>query len=87
MSSTVPKQGMKRYGSDEYELEPNTKKIRQQSNEKEVASTTPKAVQTPKFVSATTMMNNPRQNADVIPEISDEELLEMAIKFELENPQ
>ncbi|CAF4315974.1 unnamed protein product [Adineta steineri] len=40
-----------------------------------------------KFVSAAEMAAKARTNVQMMPEISDEELLEMAIKFEKEHPQ
>ena len=87
MLSTIPKQGIKRSSTDEHEFESDTKKIRHQLNEEEVTGTILKAIDAPKFISASKMINNSSANANVIPEISDEELLEMAIKFEMENPQ
>lgn len=87
MPSTIPKQGIKRSTSDEYKLEPDTKKIRHETNMKEVTSTISKSVDGPKFISASKMINNPRENTNAIPEISDQELLEMAIQFEMEHPQ
>lgn len=42
---------------------------------------------TPKFVRAAEMAIHTRTNVQAMPEISDEELLEMAIKFEKEHPQ
>ena len=87
MSSTIPKQGIKHSPTDVHEVESNTKKIRHQLNEEEVTDTILKAIDAPRFVSASKMINNSCANANVIPEISDEELLEMTIKFEMENPQ
>lgn len=87
MAPTISKQGIKRSTSDEYEVQPNTKKIRHELNKEEVTSTMSKAADLPKFVSASKMINSSCKNVNVIPEISDEELLEMAIKFEKENPQ
>ena len=55
---------------------------------KEQASdVTSKSSDQPKFVSAAEIAAKPRANIQMMPEISDEELLEMAIKFEKENPQ
>lgn len=87
MPSTVQKQGIKRSPTDEHEVEPHTKKLRHQLGEKEVTSTISRAIDAPKFVSASNMVYNSCTAANVSLEISDEELLEMAIKFEMENPQ
>lgn len=39
------------------------------------------------FVSAAKMVNNVRANVQMIPELSDEELLQMTIEFEKKYPQ
>ncbi len=41
----------------------------------------------PKFISAAMMASSARTNVQMIPEISDDELLAMAIEFEKKNPQ
>lgn len=41
----------------------------------------------PKFISASTMVNTIRNNAQAIPEITDEELLTMTLEFEKKHPQ
>lgn len=41
----------------------------------------------PKFISVAEIVAKTRGNVQMMPEISDEELLEMAIKFEKEHPQ
>ncbi len=40
-----------------------------------------------KFVSAADVLANARRNVQMMPEISDEELLQMAIEFEKKHPQ
>ena len=51
------------------------------------SNVTSKSNDQPKFVSAAEIAAKPRANIQMMAEISDEELLEMAIKFEKENPQ
>ncbi|CAF4735612.1 unnamed protein product [Rotaria sp. Silwood1] len=57
------------------------------SCEERASNVTSKPVEQPKFVSAAEMAAKARTNIQMMPEISDEELLEMAIKFEKEHPQ
>ncbi|CAF3285271.1 unnamed protein product [Rotaria sp. Silwood2] len=57
------------------------------SCEERASNVTSKPVEQPKFVSAAEMAVKARTNIQMMPEISDEELLEMAIKFEKEHPQ
>ncbi|CAF3695072.1 unnamed protein product [Rotaria sp. Silwood1] len=57
------------------------------SCEERASNITSKPVEQPKFVSAAEMAAKARTNIQMMPEISDEELLEMAIKFEKEHPQ
>jgi hypothetical protein len=55
--------------------------------EERVPNAAPRSVVQPKFVSAAGMVANSRTTVQMTPEISDEELLEMAIKFDMEHPQ
>jgi hypothetical protein len=55
--------------------------------EEGATNVTSKSIDQPKFVSATEIAAKARANVQMMPEISDEELLEMAIKFEKEHPQ
>lgn len=57
------------------------------SSEEQAANYTSKRVDQLKFVSAAEIAVQARTNVQVIPELSDQELLEMAIKFEKEHPQ
>jgi hypothetical protein len=55
---------------------------------KERAENVPsKSIDQPKFVSAAEIAVKARENVQMMPEISDEELLEMAIEFEKKHPQ
>jgi hypothetical protein len=57
------------------------------SCEKRVPSVVPKSVVQPKFVSAAEMAANARTSIQTMLEISDEELLQMTLKFEMEHPE
>lgn len=57
------------------------------SFEERTANIISKPINEPKFVSATELAAKTRPNVQMLPEISDEELLEMTIKFEKEHPQ
>ncbi|CAF1536643.1 unnamed protein product [Rotaria sordida] len=57
------------------------------SCEERASNTTSNYIDQPKFVSAAEIAAAARANVHMAPEISDEELLEMALKFEKENPQ
>jgi len=57
------------------------------SCEEQASNVTSKPIEQPKFVSAAEMAAKTRTNTQMMPEISDEDLLEMAIKFEKEHPQ
>ncbi len=57
------------------------------SCEEQAPNSTSKSCVQPKFVSAAEIFAKARTNVQMMPEISDQELLEMAIKFEKEHPQ
>ena len=57
------------------------------SSEERAANVSSTSIDQPKFVSAAEIAAKARVNVRMMPEISDEELLEMAIKFEKEHPQ
>jgi hypothetical protein len=57
------------------------------SCEDRASNVTLKSIDQPKFISAAEIVAKARVNAQMVSEISDEELLEMAIKFEKEHPQ
>ena len=57
------------------------------SYKKQHSSTVSKSFNEPKFVSAAMMISSARTNIQMVPEISDDELLAMAIEFEKKNPQ
>ena len=61
--------------------------VNHESCEKLFPSVDPKSIVQPKFVSAAEVAANARPIIQMSSEISDEELLEMAIKFELEHPE
>ena len=54
---------------------------------KQHASTVSKSFNQPQFVSAAMMIGSARTNIQMMPEISDDELLAMAIEFEKKNPE
>jgi hypothetical protein len=56
----------------------------QQSSKKQTSSITLKPSSQPKFISASELA---RANVQVMVDISDEDLLEMAIRFEKKHPQ
>jgi hypothetical protein len=60
--------------------------VEHSSCEKRVPSVVPKPAIQPKFVGAAEMTANTRTSLQTMPEISDEELLEMTLKFEMEHP-
>ncbi len=55
------------------------------SREERLPSVVPKPIVQPNFVN--TMPADARPSVQLIPEISDQELLEMAIKFEMEHSE
>ena len=57
------------------------------SCEERVPSVAPKSLDQPKFVNAAEMAAHTYRNVQVMPEISNEELLEMAMKFDMKHPQ
>jgi hypothetical protein len=69
--------------------ETQTKKImvNHSSCEEQVSSLGLMSSDQPRFVNAASIVANARTNVQMIPEISDKELLEMAIQFEMKHPQ
>lgn len=57
------------------------------SCEERYPNDTSKSINQLKFVSAAEIAATARASVQMMPEISDQELLEMAIKFEKEHPQ
>lgn len=57
------------------------------SQKEQLSSISTRSTSQPIFVSATTMAANARTNIQMMPEISDDELLAMAIEFEKKYPQ
>jgi hypothetical protein len=57
------------------------------SCEKQAPSVVPKSFDQLKFVTASMMATSDRKNVQMMPEITDDELLAMAIEFEKKNPQ
>jgi hypothetical protein len=82
-ASSLP---VKRNLSDEYEVEAKKPMLHQHSSESDKGSSA-RMLPMPKFCTAATMMRATTVNTDTIPEITDEELLEMALLFEKKHPQ
>jgi hypothetical protein len=61
--------------------------VNHHSSEERGPNLAPKSFDGPKFVSAAAIAANARTNVQMMPEISDQELLEMAIEFEKKHPQ
>ena len=76
---------MKRNLSDEYEVEAKKPMLHHPSGIDNGSSA--KMLPTPKFCTAATMMKATTVNGNIIPEITDEEFLEMALLFEKQHPQ
>jgi len=87
INSTTIERVAKRAASDELEGEAKKAMVDHHSCEKRVPSIVPKSAVQPKFVSAAMMTSSARTNVQIIPEISDEELLAYTIEFEKKNPQ
>ena len=76
---------MKRNLSDEYEVEAKKHMSHHSSGSDHGSSA--KTLPAPKFCTAATMMRATNIDTNTIPEITDEELLEMALLFEKQHPQ
>lgn len=87
MNSTTVQRAVKRVASDELEGDAKKIMVNHDSYEKQHSSTVSKSFNQPKFVSAAMMIGSARTNIQMVPEISDDELLAMAIEFEKKNPQ
>ncbi|CAF0960862.1 unnamed protein product [Rotaria sordida] len=85
--STATGRVVKRAASDELEGQVKKIMVDGQSCEKQGSSIIPKSSNQPKFVSAAEIAANARTNVQIMPEIPDDELLEMAIQFEKKYPQ
>jgi hypothetical protein len=81
INSTTVERGVKRVASDELGGEGKKLMVDRHSYEKQASSIAPK------FISAAKITSSTRTNVQMIPEISDDELLAMAIEFEKKNPQ
>ena len=77
---------IKRNLSDEYEVEAKKPMLHQHSSASSNGSSA-KMLPMPKFCTAATLMRATTVHTDTIPEITDEELLEMALLFEKKHPQ
>ena len=77
---------MKRNLSDEYEVEPKKPMLHHHSSGSDNGSSA-KMLPTLKFCTAAAMMKATAAVGNIIPEITDEELLEMALLFEKQHPQ
>ena len=86
MTPTTSSLTMKRNLSDEYEVEAKKPMLHHNSSGSGNGSSA-MMLPTPKFCTAATMMRATTVNTDTIPEITDEELLEMALLFEKKHPQ
>ncbi len=78
---------MKRTASDQLEVQVKKIIVDHSSQEECVPSVVPKPIFEPKFISAAELAANARKSVPIMPEISDQELLEMAIKFEMEHSE
>ncbi|CAF1231860.1 unnamed protein product [Rotaria sordida] len=87
INSTTVKRVAKRAASDELGAEAKKVMVDHHAHEKQASSIVPKSFDQPKFVCATMMASSARINVQIIPEISDEELLAHTIEFEKKNPQ
>jgi nanoRNase/pAp phosphatase (c-di-AMP/oligoRNAs hydrolase) len=87
INSTTVERGAKRAASDELGGEAKKVLIDHHSHEKQASSIVTKSFAQPKFVSAAMMASSTRKNVQIIPEMSDDELLAAAIEFEKKNPQ
>ncbi|CAF1224531.1 unnamed protein product, partial [Rotaria magnacalcarata] len=82
INPTTSERVVKRAASDELGGEAKKVMVDHHSHENKISSTVPKSFDQPKFVSAAIMASSVRTSVQMIPEISDEELLAMAIEFE-----
>ncbi|CAF2821393.1 unnamed protein product [Rotaria sp. Silwood2] len=77
----------KRVASDQLEGQVKKDMVDHSLCEERVPSVVTKSIAQPKFISASETAANARASVQTTFEISDEELLEMALKFEIEHPQ
>ncbi len=87
INSTTIERVTKRAASDELGGEAKKVMVDHHSHQKQASSIAPKTFGQPKFVSAAMVASSARTNVQIIPEISDEELLAYTIEFEKKNPQ
>lgn len=87
ITSTTTHGTKKRAAPDQLEGQAKKMMVDHSSSEERIPRVVPKSALQPKFVSAADVAANVRKNIQVMPEISDEELLEMALKFEMEHPE
>ncbi|CAF4868051.1 unnamed protein product [Rotaria sp. Silwood1] len=85
INSTTVKRVAKRAASDELEAEAKKVMVDHHVHEKQASTIVPKSFDQPKFVSAIVMANSARTNVQIIPDISDEELLAYTVEFEKKN--
>ncbi|CAF0869990.1 unnamed protein product [Adineta steineri] len=79
--------GMKRVAVEQNESQAKRSMLDHHSKIEQGPIVVPKSFDKPKFVSAADMIDNARANMQAILEISDEELLAMAVDFEKKYPQ
>ena len=77
---------MKRNLSDEYEVEAKKPMLHHHSSASNSGSSA-KVLPMPKFCTAASLMRATMINTSAIPDITDEELLEMALLLETKEPQ
>ena len=87
INSTTIGRAVKRGASDELGGETKKFMVDHHSRLTQASSVVSKSFDQPKFVNATMMASGTRANVQIIPELSDEELLAYAIEFEKKNPQ
>lgn len=86
-NSPIVERGIKRVASDELGSEVKKITVDHHSHQKQAPSIVSPSLDQPKFMSATMMMNSSaRANVQIMPELSDEELLAYAVEFEKNNP-
>ncbi|CAF2064752.1 unnamed protein product [Rotaria magnacalcarata] len=86
-NSTKTQQGIKRVAPGRFEGESKRTAFIDHSSEEQVPTLVQKPFDQTKFINATEMIPNVRTNIQPMPEIPDEEFLEMAIEFEKKHPQ
>ncbi|CAF1202288.1 unnamed protein product [Adineta ricciae] len=85
--SAVFERGTKRAATEQSGGEVKRQMLDHHSHKEQVSNLNANAFDKPMFVSAAEFAAHARTSSQAIPEISDEELLKMAIEFEKKHPQ